>query len=249
MRRADRDRHAGGDHAVGAQHADGEVGDVHRAALAAVVSGRAAEQLGHHALHVGALGQRVAVAAVGGRQQVVALQIGADAGGNGFLPGRQVQRPAHGAGWPCARPEGGHAALAGDLGRVLEGADARHRAIQRKQALRRAVVVHAALSPSFWCEGRILPSYLSFCSAGCGAAVSVASERERHLLHQRTWQPHARRAVAVRAGVEDELRLRVSSSRFAPSRRYSVSSKRMHVQRARRSCRSPPRTSRSASCR
>ncbi len=71
QRRAGRQAHAAADDAVGAEHVLVHVGDVHAAALAARVAGGAAEQLGHHALDVAALGDGVAVAAVGAGDVVV----------------------------------------------------------------------------------------------------------------------------------------------------------------------------------
>lgn len=142
MRRAHRDRQPGRHHAVGAQHADREIGDVHRAALAAVEARGLAEQLAHHACEVGALGQRVAVAAVGGREVVARAQVRADAGRHRLLPGRQVQRPAHLGRAAGLLPIGAHAALAGRLGRVLERADAHHGAVQRLGGAAGDVQVH-----------------------------------------------------------------------------------------------------------
>ena len=131
---ADGNRHPRRDHAVGAEHPDTEICDMHRAALALVGTRCAPEQLGHHAIDIGAFGQRVAVAAMGGGQQIDAREIRADAGGDRLLPGRQVQRPAYqrrlGGSGQAPRLD---ATLAGDLGRILEGADTRHGAIVRKQ--------------------------------------------------------------------------------------------------------------------
>ena len=63
-------------------------------------------------------------------------QVRADAGGDRLLTGRQVQRTAHqrrlGGGLEAPRLD---AALARDLGGVLEGADARHRPIQGDEAV------------------------------------------------------------------------------------------------------------------
>ena len=101
--------------------------------LPPLVPSRAAEQLRHHAAHVGALGQRVAVAAMRAGEQVVARQVRAHAGGHRLLPDRQVQRAAHLGARVQLLAERRHAADAGFFGRVLEGADARHRAIERKQ--------------------------------------------------------------------------------------------------------------------
>ena len=42
------DRHAGSHNAVGSEHADTEISDVHGAALAVAVAVTAAKQLGHH---------------------------------------------------------------------------------------------------------------------------------------------------------------------------------------------------------
>ena len=75
-----------------------------------------------------------AVAAVGAGQQVGGCQVRAHAGGHGLLAGGQVQRAldAHLAA-AGGRAAPGHAALAGGFGRVLEGADAHHGAVQGKQ--------------------------------------------------------------------------------------------------------------------
>ncbi|MNV46251.1 hypothetical protein D3C71_1380750 [compost metagenome] len=136
MGRAHGDRQAGGDDAVRAQHADRKIGDVHGAALALVVAGGAAKQLAHHARAVGALGQRMAVAAVGGGEQVARMQMGADARGHGLLARGQVQRPLDqrrfGTGRGALAPDL-HATLAGAFGRVLEGTDTDHGPVEGKQ--------------------------------------------------------------------------------------------------------------------
>ena len=136
MRRADGDRHAGGDHAVGAEHADREVGDVHRAALAVVGAAGAAEQLAASCACVSApLAMRVAVAAVGRGEA------------DRCAPGG-AHTPAATASWPVDRCSGPRtsADIAGgrpkaetppwlaSLGGVLEGADAQHRAQQAAQS-------------------------------------------------------------------------------------------------------------------
>jgi hypothetical protein len=71
--------------AVRAQHAHREVGDVHGAALPLGVAVHAAEELGHHAPDVGALGDAVAVAAVGARHAVPGREARADADGHRLL--------------------------------------------------------------------------------------------------------------------------------------------------------------------
>ncbi|MNE58139.1 hypothetical protein D3C80_1531520 [compost metagenome] len=78
----------------------------------------------------------MAVAAVGGSQQVARMQVGADAGGHGLLAGGQVQRALDerrlGVGGGALAPDL-HAALAGAFGRVFESADADHGPVQGKQ--------------------------------------------------------------------------------------------------------------------
>ena len=71
------DRQSSPDNAIGAEHARVEIGDVHRATLALAVAGPPAEQLGHHAFHVGAFGD--AVAAVVAHDAIGDSQVGADA--------------------------------------------------------------------------------------------------------------------------------------------------------------------------
>src|SRR5215213_3444200 len=83
-------RRAAADDPVGAEHALVHVGDVHRAALAVAEPVTLAVDLGHHAVHVAALGDGVAVAAVGGGDVVVGPEVRADAGGDGLLARVQV---------------------------------------------------------------------------------------------------------------------------------------------------------------
>jgi hypothetical protein len=130
---AHRNRQPGRHHAVGAQHAHGKIGDVHRTTLAAVEAGGLAEQLGHHAAQVRALGQRVAVPSVGGGEVVGGMQVRADAGGHRLLPGGQVQGPAHPGRAGGALAVGADAALAGDFGGILECPDAYHGAVKARQ--------------------------------------------------------------------------------------------------------------------
>ena len=73
--------------------------------------------------------------AVGGGEQVFALQVDAHASGHGLLAGGQVQRPAHqGRLGGCRQAPGGHTALAGGFGRIFKGADAAHQPVQVKQS-------------------------------------------------------------------------------------------------------------------
>src|SRR5437660_1074901 len=78
-RRSGGDAGAAADDRVGAQVAALLVGDVHGAALAPAVAGLPAQQLGEHAVHGRALGQAVAVAAVGAGDVVVVPERRADA--------------------------------------------------------------------------------------------------------------------------------------------------------------------------
>ncbi|MNN17489.1 hypothetical protein D3C81_1306790 [compost metagenome] len=83
-------RRSGADDTVGAKHAFFQVGDVHRAALAAAHAGLLAVDLGHHAVHIDALGDAVAVATVGRGNAVAVAQVGHDPGGGGFFAGIKV---------------------------------------------------------------------------------------------------------------------------------------------------------------
>jgi hypothetical protein len=114
-------RHARADDRVGAEDALAGVRDVHRAALAAAQPGGLGEELGHHAVEVGALGEDVAVAAVGGGEVVVVAQRGAHAGGDRLLAERGVH-------------EAGDLAVAVELGHPgFEGADERHPFVELEQ--------------------------------------------------------------------------------------------------------------------
>src|SRR5437762_2563520 len=70
---------------VGAQHAEREVRNVHASALAPAITVAAPEQLRHHAVYVAALGDGVAVAAVGAGYVIVRSQGGAGADRYRFL--------------------------------------------------------------------------------------------------------------------------------------------------------------------
>jgi hypothetical protein len=114
-------RRATADDAVGAEHALGQVGDVHRAALAPARPGGLAVDLGHHPDRVDALGDAVPVAAVGGGDRVAVVEVRADADGRGLLARVQV----HEAGDVAARELVVHA--------LLELADGLHRAVGVEQ--------------------------------------------------------------------------------------------------------------------
>ena len=118
---ADGDGQAGGDDAVGAEDAELRVGDVHGAAAAAVGALGAAHQLGEHAERIEPLGQAVAVAAVGGGDDVIGAQGPAGADGCRLLPDREV----HETGYQPVAVELGHA--------FFEAADEQHAALQLQQ--------------------------------------------------------------------------------------------------------------------
>ena len=71
------------------------------------------------------------MAAVRGGDQVLPREVDADTGCDRLLPGGQVQRPAHARVAAKHPAEGRNASLGGRFCRVLERADARHRAEKR----------------------------------------------------------------------------------------------------------------------
>ena len=84
---------AGGDDAVGAEQANRAIIEMHRAAAAAADAVDLAEQLGHDALGIATLGERVAMATVGGGDPVGSPQMGADADPGCLLADIEVQKP------------------------------------------------------------------------------------------------------------------------------------------------------------
>ena len=113
-RGADGDRQAAADDAVGAEVAARGIGDVHRAAAPLAIAGFLAEEFGEHRLQVGALGDAMAMAAVGRGDSVGVGQRHADPDRRRLLPDREM----HGAvGQPA------HIRV---FGRFLEAADAVH---------------------------------------------------------------------------------------------------------------------------
>src|SRR4051812_43022297 len=99
------------------------VGDVHRAALAAAVTGLLAEQLREHPRDVRALRETVAVAAMRRRDPVVLAQCAADADGDRLLTDVQMR-------------EAGHLRAAVQIVRLLlEEADLRHPPVHLEREL------------------------------------------------------------------------------------------------------------------
>ena len=81
---------AAADDAVGAQHTDGEVRNVHAAALALAEAVLLAEDFCHHFIYIRSLGNAMAMAAVSTLNKICLAQCSADACGNGFLTDIQV---------------------------------------------------------------------------------------------------------------------------------------------------------------
>ena len=123
-------------HAVGTQYAGRQVGDVHGAALALAGAAGPAQKLAHHGCRVRALGQNVAMAAVVGEQDVVDLEVPANADGHRLLADRGVDGAVH------------FAVAVGLERRLLEGANAVHEAVEVEVALD----VEIARSVSGWVQ-------------------------------------------------------------------------------------------------
>lgn len=98
QRRTGRQRCAGTDDAIGAEHAFLLIGDVHGAALTAADAGFLAVDLGHHAEHIHPLGDAMTVATVVGGDAIVIVKMGHDPGGTGFLAGIQMHEAGNLAG-------------------------------------------------------------------------------------------------------------------------------------------------------
>ena len=84
---------AGAQNAVGAHHALGQIGNMHRPALARARAAGLAVDLGHHLFHADALGDAVAMAAMGRGDAVMVLQVHHDADARGLFPGIEVHEP------------------------------------------------------------------------------------------------------------------------------------------------------------
>ena len=123
-RRAERDRQVGADDRVRAHHVVADVGDVHRAALAAHQPVRPAEQLRVERAHRRAARQRVVVAAVRRERVVVVAHRRGEAGRDRLLPDAEMGR---------SPDEALEEQL---LGPRLEEAALLHRPVQREAGLR-----------------------------------------------------------------------------------------------------------------
>ena len=125
---ADRERHAARHDAVGAEVAERQAGDVHRAAAAAAVAGRPAEQLGHHQPRLVALGDGVAMAAVRAHDVVGGPERGDGADGDGLLTQVGVQVAADVA--DAVLLDGALLEAADGQGRLVHGRE--HRPVDRQ---------------------------------------------------------------------------------------------------------------------
>ena len=197
--------------AVGAQHADGEVGDVHRPALALAVAVDAAEQLGHHAPDVGALGDAVPVAPVVARHAVSRGQARAHAGGDGLLAHVGMHGPVDLA---------GHAQRDGPL---VELADEDHRA----EHLHRLWLVER--------HGRHLPrrDTAPMAASGQGELASTRAGRALRLQAARgppsstSGDPHQPRTCASASTAPRAVKILKDGARRRGRRAYRV---RFHLQ-------------------
>ena len=122
-------------HAVGPQHADRKIGNVHGAAFASVEPSGFAVQLAHHAAQVRPLGQSVAMATVRGGQVIARGEVGAHARSHAFLPGGQVQGAAHFGAAVGGFVVGADTALAQDFCGIFKGPDAGHAQVQSGQCV------------------------------------------------------------------------------------------------------------------
>ena len=118
------ERDAAADDRVRAEHPAREVRDVHRAAAALAEAVLAAVDLGHHRPEVAALGDAVAVAAVGARDVVVVVEVGADARRDRLLADVHVHEARDLTGAELARDP------------LLEEPDREHRPVEAEQRLR-----------------------------------------------------------------------------------------------------------------
>ncbi|MNG92340.1 hypothetical protein D3C79_512720 [compost metagenome] len=123
-------RCTGPDDAVGAEHAFFQVGDMHRTALATAHAGLLAVDFGHHAVHIHALGDAVAMTAVGRGDAVAVAQVGHDPGGGGFFAGIQVDEAGDLAGGEL------------HVQAFFEGADGAHHFIGMQQLFGTELIGH-----------------------------------------------------------------------------------------------------------
>ena len=135
--RPDRDRRSGSDDAVGAEHAERGVADVHRATLALAIAGGLAHQFGHHLVEVTAFGHQMTVSAVSRRDVVVVVQCSAHASSDGFLSHIEMKK--------TGKPVG----LGQSPGRLLEQTNAHHAPVEVELFLRRDLHVFRAFLSQF----------------------------------------------------------------------------------------------------
>ena len=120
---ADRVPDAGADDAVGAEQPDRAVVEMHRAAAPAADAVGLAEELGHHPPRIGALGERMAVAAMRRGHPVGPAQVRADADAGRLLADVEMQEARR------------LALAAGDLRHALEPPQQHHPLEEPEQRL------------------------------------------------------------------------------------------------------------------
>ena len=122
-------RYAHANDGIHAEHANANIGDVHRAALGAIASRRLAVEFGHHAVDFHALGDAVSMTPMRRGDPVAGLQRSAHTHGTSFLAGVVV----HGT--------HGHARLDEPLQALLELADKRQALVHPEQLFARGQVL------------------------------------------------------------------------------------------------------------
>src|SRR6266567_502559 len=184
--------------AVGTEHALGQVGDVHRAALAMAAAGLTAVDLGHHFADVNALGDAVAVAAMGTGDGVTVVKVAAYADRRSLLPCVQVDESRN---------------LAGRELRVhafLELADRPHRSVDAHQLLWSQSSPLHRVGHVLLLDGRCLQIL-----AGPGSLTGASEQAEASTRRQDRWYIHTPRPVSSQpdsglfAWLEGELTLAV----------------------------------------
>ncbi|MNR04828.1 hypothetical protein D3C85_1208200 [compost metagenome] len=130
QRRPGHQRCTGTDDAVGAEHAFFQVGNMHRTALATAHAGLLAVDFGHHAVHIHALGDAVAMTAVGRGDAVAVAQVGHDPGRGSLFAGIQVDEAGDLAGGEL------------HVQAFFEGADGAHHFIGMQQLFGTELIGH-----------------------------------------------------------------------------------------------------------
>ena len=187
QRRAADQRTAGPDDAVRPQHAFGEVGDVHRAALAPAQAFAASEDLQHHRIGVAALGDAMAVAAMGRGDDVTVVEMQADADAGRFLAGIEMHEPRNAPGGEFV------------VHRILELADRPHLTIRAEQLFSRQLqcACHFLSSLAPTRLGRLRP-HARVIRAVMSGQESLRPRSPHHCRFASVWQCQSRIARPAR---------------------------------------------------